>query len=201
MFALLLSAWALAQTPLPPRVVAIIPMGAVDLAHLEAVAAVVQQRTDVQVRMDPQRQLPTAAYFARRKRWRAETILDSIELEPPAGAWKVIVVTAAEISTTKGAIQDWGIGGLGLIGGRSCVVSTFLLRKYSKSEETLRRRLADLTFHELGHTFGLEHCPKESCVMADAKGKLIQSLDRTFGRFCDACRRRVPRRVLRADAP
>ena len=84
----------------------------------------------------------------------SEKLLDALDARPPRDAWKVIALTEAEISTTKGSIPDWGIGGLGSIDGPSCVVSLYLLRKHSKTREALARRLADLAVHELGHTPG-----------------------------------------------
>src|SRR5512132_462218 len=182
--ALLCSA-LVAQSPGPERVVALVPFGDVPSAQLEAVSKAVQDRAHVVVRIDPARTLPPEAYYAPRKRWRAEKLLDAIDVAPPAGAWKVIAVTAAEISTTKGDILDWGIGGLGGIDGRSCVVSTYLLRKHSRTQPVLLRRLADLAVHELGHARGLDHCPIHRCVMRDAVGKLIKSIDSSSGQFCE----------------
>jgi hypothetical protein len=53
----------------------------------------------------------------------------------------VVAVTEAEISTTKGDIFDWGIAGLGNLGGLSCVVSAYIYKKHSKTKEDLLRRL------------------------------------------------------------
>ncbi len=194
--ALLCSA-LLAQSPAPERVVALVPFGDVPSEQLEAVSKAIADRANVVVRIDPTRALPPEAYYAPRKRWRAEKLLDAIDLDAPAGAWKVIGVTAAEISTTKGDIVDWGVGGLGGIDGRSCVVSTFLLRKHSRTQPVLLRRLADLAVHEFGHTIGLDHCPIKRCVMRDAFGRLIKSIDSSSGQFCERCRRLVRLGVLK----
>jgi archaemetzincin len=194
--ALLCSA-LVAQSPAPERVVALMPFGDVPSEQLEAMSKAIADRVNVTVRIDPTRPLPPEAYYAPRKRWRAEKLLDAIDADPPAGAWKVIGVTAAEISTTKGAILDWGIGGLGSIDGRSCVVSTYLLRKHSRTKAVLLRRLADLAVHEFGHTIGLDHCPTKRCVMRDAFGRLIKSIDSSSGQFCERCRRLVRLGVLK----
>jgi archaemetzincin len=171
----------------PQRVVAIVPLGAVKQEYLERVVQEIQARMDVQVRIEPQRELPTEAFYKLRKRWRAEKLLAVLDANLPAGAWKVMGVTEAQISTTKGDIIDWGIAGLGRLGGQSCVVSSFIYKKHSKSKKVLLRRLGDLAVHELGHTLGFPHCEVKGCVMADAKGKAIKSADNSSGQYCAQC--------------
>src|SRR5688500_17068948 len=99
-----------------PRVVAIVPFGKVEQVYLDEVASAVKARVDVEVRFEPMRPLPKEAFYPPRQRWRAEKLLDAIDADPPAGGWKVIAVTHAEVSTTKGEIHDWGIAGLGNLG-------------------------------------------------------------------------------------
>jgi archaemetzincin len=185
--AALLSAAVAAAADAPQRVVVIVPLGSVKAEYLERVSQELRSHLDVQVRVDPQRELPAEAFYKPRKRWRAEQLLSALDVAPPEGAWKVVGVTEAEISTTKGEIFDWGIAGLGNIGGRSCVVSTFIYKKHSKTKEALLRRLGDLAVHEFGHTLGFPHCDVKGCVMADAKGKAIQSADASSGQYCEQC--------------
>lgn len=44
--------------------------------------------------------------------------------------------------------------------------------------------------HEIGHTFGLDHCPTPRCLMEDAKGT-ITTVDGEDGGFCQTCRQRL----------
>lgn len=179
-----------------PRLVAVVPFGKVDQTTLKQVATALESGLQVKARIDAERPLPKEAYYAPRKRWRAEKLLDAIDAAPPEGAWKVVIVTDAEISTTKGDIFDWGIGGLGTMGGRSCVVSTHIIKKRSKTKKQTAERLAKLAVHELGHTLGLEHCEVFACVMADAKGKLIRSLDVSTHQYCGRCKKQLPEALL-----
>lgn len=189
---------ALAEGPL----VVILPLGSVEREYLDEVASAIQARVDVRVRFDPPRALPKSAFYEPRKRYRAEKLIDFVQSDFPQDAWKVVAVTQAEISTTKGAIQDWGIAGLGLIGGQTCVLSTHIYQKHSKTKAALLRRLDDLAVHEFGHTLGLEHCPTDGCVMRDAKGNAIKSADTSTLRYCDRCRGSLPvpiQQLLRDD--
>ncbi|WP_164017643.1 archaemetzincin [Pyxidicoccus trucidator] len=173
--------------PAPERVVAILPFGSVSQDILDRVAQALQERLHVQVRFEPQRELPKAAWYAPRRRWRAEKLLEAIDADPPKGAWKVVAITEAEISTTKDDIPDWGIAGLGSLSGQSCVLSTRIYRKHSKTQAVLLRRMEDLAVHEFGHTLGFDHCETEGCVMSDAKGKAVSSADSSTGHYCARC--------------
>lgn len=193
-----------AAEPAAERVIAIVPLGKVGQDILDRVAWDIQLRLRVKVRFEPQRELPKEAFYAPRKRWRAEKLLEFIDAAPPQGAWKVVAVTEAEISTTKGDIQDWGIAGLGNLPGLSCVVSSHIYRKHSKTREVLLRRVGDLAVHELGHTLGFDHCETEGCVMADAKGKAIKSADKSSGQYCERCLRSLSpeeRALVKKPAP
>jgi archaemetzincin len=183
----LLSAPLALAADAPQRVVAIVPLGPVKQESLERVAQEIQARLNVQVRIEPQRELPAQAFYKPRKRWRAELLVDALEAVLPPGAWRVVGVTEAEISTTKGDIADWGIAGLGNIGGPGCVLSTFIYTKHSKTQEVLLRRLGDLAVHEFGHTLGFPHCEVQGCVMSDAKGKALKSADESSGQYCAQC--------------
>ena len=186
LLALLLAAAAPAE-----RVVALVPLGEVDPALVKLAVEAMRAQVACKVRVEPARALPKAAWYAPRQRWRAERILEALEKEPPENAWKVLALTSAEISTTKGSIPDWRVGGLGEVGGRAGVVSTWINERRARTKEDLHRRIADLVVHELGHTLGLQHCAGAGCVMRDAKGRLLEAQDVSRGRFCEMCRRRT----------
>lgn len=187
MFATLMFLATAATAPAPEHVVVILPFGKVNPATIEAVSAAVIEAADVKIRVDPQRPLPKDAWYAPRKRWRAEKFLDAIDADPPEGAWKVLALTQVEISTTKNEFPDWGIVGLGNVGGLSSVTSTHIFKKWSKTNAVFLRRVTDSAVHEFGHTLGLDHCESTGCVMRDAKGKAVTSADTSTGHFCEVC--------------
>ncbi len=173
--------------------VVIVPLGDVLPSHVRAVSESLKGEYGVEVEVAQAQPLPKAAWYGPRRRWRADRILERRSgLKWPPHAAKVVFLTDAEISVTKGDLPDWGIGGLGLIGGRACVVSSFLIRRSSGQDgKKLRERLGRLAVHEVGHTLGLPHCGVFACVMNDAKGKLIRSLDNSTGVLCGRCRKVV----------
>ncbi|MES2659962.1 MAG: hypothetical protein V4689_15180 [Verrucomicrobiota bacterium] len=71
------------------------------------------------------------------------------------------------------------------------MVSTFRLRAGKAGEKLFQARLVKVVNHELGHTFGLDHCPSAGCFMQAAGGK-IATVDGASGKPCDACAARLP---------
>ena len=68
---------------------------------------------------------------------------------------------------------------------------------YGRPEDTsvTLRRVTSEALHEVGHIFGLPHCPTDSCAMFFAN--TLSDTDRKRPRFCDNCRDRLglePRR-------
>jgi archaemetzincin len=179
------------------RVVALVPLGPVDRSVLDAIGRAIETRLQAKVRVDPARPVPEAAFRRERGRYRAEKILDALDRDPPEAAFKVLAVTEAEISTTKGRVEDFRVGGLGNVAGTSSVVSLWIFRQHSPSRPVFVRRAVDLSVHELGHTLGLPHCESPRCVMRDAKGKILSSVDTSSGQYCERCRARLPVGLLR----
>jgi archaemetzincin len=159
----------------------------------EAVSAI-EATYKVKVVVLPTKPLPDAAYYKPRRRYRAEKLLSALEGMMPSGEDKIVGLTEVDISTTKGEYPDWGIFGLGNMPGQACVVSTWRLSS-RKSQQTFRKRLGKVVVHELGHTFGLDHCPVRGCLMEDARGR-VSTVDRETG-FCESCRAKLRGFLLR----
>lgn len=126
--------------------------------------------------------LPRDAWYAPRRRYRAERLLAFLNrrLEGAPRTTRVLGLTTVDISTTKGSIRDWGIFGLGELGGRSCVVSTFRLRRRARDDAHRTLRVVTTAVHEVGHTLGLDHCTEPACIMRDAHGS-IATVDSSTG--------------------
>jgi archaemetzincin len=141
--------------------------------------------------------LPRDAWYAPRKRWRADVLLEHLlTLIPEAPAsTRVLGLTTKDISTTKGEHHDWGVFGLGYAPGQAAVISSHRLRRGAVDREQVRFRVATTAVHEVGHTFGLDHCPEERCPMQDAQGG-IENTDTSTGRLGPECRAK-----LEADHP
>lgn len=138
--------------------------------------------------------LPSKAYYKPRNRYRAEILLEFLDSLRSNRYTRILGLTQTDISTTKGSYEDWGIFGLGAISAGPCVVSSQRLRK-NATESEFKQRFCKVVIHELGHTFGLDHCPAETCIMTDYKGT-IKSLDISKMHFCAKCSQLIKRAIL-----
>ncbi len=140
----------------------------------------------MEVRVRPCEALPKEAYYPARKRYRAEKLLTHLNQTMPKDGWRILGLTDVDISTSKGAVADWGIMGLGELPGTATVISSFRCRKKARNPGHATVRLAKVAVHEIGHTLGLDHCPTVGCLMEDAMGKVVTT-DRERD-FCAHCR-------------
>jgi archaemetzincin len=166
------------------------PLGAaLPDADVAIVSTALTEIYGLEVKVLPRVELPRAAWYPPRKRWRAEKLLDFLRERLPADAARVLGLTAADISTTKGRIEDWGVMGLGEVPGTAGVISTFRCHKRARDDQHARERLAKVAVHEIGHTLGLDHCPVRGCLMEDAEGQVLTS-DREYD-LCPRCRAKL----------
>lgn len=157
--------------------------------ELEYVEAALRLYFPFPIRRLPEGALPQQAYYPPRRRYRAERLLEHLEQHTPGDAQVMMGLTEVDISTTKGAVYDWGILGLATLSGQQCVISSFRAKRDSKSSTHAKERLAKTVVHEVGHTIGLPHCPNYGCIMEDGKGS-VTTTDHERD-ICAACRARV----------
>lgn len=71
------------------------------------------------------------------------------------------------------------------LGGRAAVMSLARLTEAADSSRLASRAVKEAV-HELGHTFGLVHCPSAACVMSRSPG--LTAVDLKGDRLCADCR-------------
>jgi len=175
------------------REVQLVIYGAFPEALLDDISRGLWRELRVETLPVVRRELPAAAYYPPRRRYRAERLLDALEaLEAESPGAGRLGLTSVDISTTKGAHRDWGIFGLGSLGGDSAVVSTHRLRRGARDDAHLRLRVVSVAVHEVGHMLGLPHCEEPACVMNDAHGS-IRSVDEGPAGLGPACMEHLER--------
>lgn len=173
-----------------PVTVAIAPLGAFSEALIAEIDAGLRAELRASVVRAGPFALPRAAWYPPRRRYRAEALLDDLHARVGPPATRILGVTEVDISTTAHGVHDWGVLGLGDLGGTACVISMYRCRRNARDEAQVHFRMVTTCIHEVGHTLGLEHCPDPACLMTDARGSVL-TIDRCSGHLCASCRRRL----------
>jgi archaemetzincin len=156
-------------------------------SDLAFVVAMISQYYSLTVKISSAIPLPSRAYSRVDARFRGEFLLDILEAHIPSNAIKVVGLLARDMTMPVGHGQRRGVVGISALGEDACVVSTCRLPGAAHSRRTL---LAKAILHELGHAFGLEHCPQSQCLMHAGNGSLGY-LRHSEG-YCGQCRERLP---------
>jgi archaemetzincin len=103
----------------------------------------------------------------------------------------LLILTEKDICHYKNKENpEWGVFGLGLRPGKTCIISTFRMHKRVSVKKTLER-LEKVVLHEIGHNLGLNHCTNNKvCMMNDANGT-IKQVDEEKVWFCNKCRAQI----------
>ena len=173
----------------------LIPLGApsrpgaepgLDLLEYLAAALARTFRTPCQIR--PETFDLSFALDPGRQQYHSTAILQRLEraVDPDA---RVLGVTASDLYVP---ILTF-VFGEAQLDGYCAVVSTARLKEefygLPPRQELLRERLLKEAAHELGHTFGLRHCPDWRCVMTASHD--VERLDVKGAEFCRACRKPI----------
>jgi archaemetzincin len=185
-----------------PTKVGIQPFGKIDQEEVDSVKTAINRMFDFEVAVMDRIDLPQTAYTEiRYPRYRADSLVEWISNHVPDSLDLVIGLTKKDISTTKyqkgtkkikepeWQYRDFGIFGLGRVGGNACVVSSNRLHK-NASKDLFYKRLTRISCHEVGHVLGLRHCPEQNCLMNDAN-ETIKTIDNSTGELCAKCWKKI----------
>ncbi len=165
----------------------VVPVGNVETDLLEESRDVLEHIYGTDVVLRSSVSIPPDAYDEKHEQYHAE---DFIDIATSAGNGdKNIAVTPVDIYYRR---RNY-VFGLAYLDGKGCVVSTNRLRmtadggELEKPKQTgiVEDRVRTEVVHEIGHTFGLQHCDDETCVMSFSP--TVREVDSKFERPCPTC--------------
>lgn len=124
--------------------------------------------------------LPSQYFNKERNRYLASGLLD--ELAKHRNNDAVIGVTDYIIFKPNKKSDTFGIMGMSYTNTFKSIVSA---KTPLNGKEQSKDNICKLALHELGHGFGLKHCPNETCYMVDAEGTM--KIENAIG-FCESCK-------------
>ncbi len=131
------------------------------------------------------------SFDARRQQYEATLILAGLLRHLPDTGSKIVGVTPVDLFIPVLTF----VFGLSQLSGPGALISTFRLRNefygLPRDDRLLFERTAKGAIHELGHAFGVVHCPDFRCVMHAAT--YVEEVDLKQPRFCRDCQAELDR--------
>jgi archaemetzincin len=164
------------------KIVYIQPLGDVNKEYMDYLKTSVKEFYGYECVIKPKVALTSDILANSKTRYEASKILNKFNSNQ-----NTLIITEKDIAHKKNDdFPEWGIFGLGLRPGKTCIISTFRLKKNVSTQKMLER-LKKVALHEIGHNLGLEHCSNnKECMMNDADGT-IKQVDREKIWFCNKC--------------
>ena len=163
--------------------VVLAPIGEMDPWFCEVIARAVERVFACRTEIRPLLSDVEFARDAQRRQYHSTPILERLAVRAPEGVLKVIAVTQVDLFIP---ILTY-VYGEAQLGGKSAILSIHRLQEgFAAANPSLQCRLAKEAVHELGHTFGLRHCPERTCIMHYCRS--TQDVDRKSEQLCRHCR-------------
>lgn len=168
-------------------VIALVPIGLDEEGILESLSKDLIRVFECQVRIVNCLRIPASSYNPRRNQYRASLFLTALRRSMDTEKKdKVLGVTN----------KDLYVEGLNFVFGQAelpgsfAVISIARLHQcfYGLPEDRVLffNRAIKEAVHELGHTFGLRHCPNSDCVMWFSNS--LHETDRKSAELCQSCK-------------
>ncbi|MBI2952790.1 MAG: archaemetzincin family Zn-dependent metalloprotease [Chloroflexi bacterium] len=149
-------------------------------------------RFGLDCKVAPTIDLTEDAYDPMRDQYLAAIILSNLKRMGFPEAKKVLGIVGEDLY----ADELNYVFGQAELGGKYGVISTKRLLPPGSDESLLYERTFKEAVHELGHTFGVGHCPSVQCVMHFSN--TIHDTDVKAARFCNLCESWLSTRMKRA---
>ena len=164
----------------------IVPIGDLPAQVKREASAALRGVYDCEVTVAEEQSIPDGAFDRSRNQYRAEQF---IELASRVGTGeKNIGITSQDLYYRR---RNY-VFGLAYLNGNGSVISTHRLQTSSDGgitskpqSEVFADRVRKEVVHEIGHTFGLEHCDNSKCVMSFSP--TVREVDVKEENLCGTC--------------
>ena len=140
---------------------------------------------------------PQFAFSPSRSQYHSTLILSRLLQFMPDQYQKVIGITSLDLFIPVLTF----VFGEAQLNGRAAVVSSFRLHNefygMPQNKKLFKERHLKEGMHELGHTFGLIHCPDYNCVLHPST--YVGEIDLKTSHFCTICKNMLFQRIKNND--
>jgi len=164
------------------------PIGEIPNNILDHLSKALEERFGVSVKARPRIDIPEEAYNKARGQYHSTPILDSLKVNIPEDADKVLGIIDKDLYVPE---LNFVFGEADLSFGVALISLSRLKQEFyglSKDDRIFFKRAVKEAVHELGHTYGFRHCRNSKCVMFFSNS--LADTDRKGADFCEDCRRK-----------
>lgn len=168
------------------------PFAGIDRKVMERMGKELEKVFGFPYKIGPSKELPINAYHRKRHQWHSTTILErALNVNVPQDVERVLGLTNVDLFAE----------GLNFVFGEAdpfhgaAIISLFRLNPeyymLPPNEGLFHQRVIKEAIHELGHTYGLDHCSNSKCIMFFSN--TLADTDRKGPGFCDECKKKLKR--------
>ena len=178
------------NSSLEQDVITLVPIGMDEQDFLKVLARELEGAFNLPVRVVNRLELPVNSFNPRRNQYQAEHFLKALRRSlAPKKQEKVLGITDKDLYVEG---LNFVFGQAELPGSHAVISFTRLHQSfydYPEDRDLFFKRVVKEAVHELGHTFGLKHCPNSHCVMFFSNS--LHDTDRKSYEFCQPCKKRL----------
>jgi len=164
----------------------LVPVGKIEEWILKTLDDHLEETFKCEVETGKGMRVPQEAYNSRRNQYFSSFILNKLrQAIKPAKPQKILAISDVDLYVESLNF----VFGEAELGGHFAIISLARLRQsfygFPGDKALFLERAKKEAVHELGHTFGLRHCPNPECVMHFSNS--LRDTDRKRASFCSRC--------------
>jgi archaemetzincin len=167
----------------------IVPIGSVDADILKNIVNALEKIFHSRVELGKEIPIPQDSYDSKRRQHHSTIILRKMQVVKPKSFDMMLCVTDVDLYVP----QLNFVFGEADVSSRVTVVSLTRLRQefygLHPDKKLFCERAIKEAIHELGHTYGLDHCQNPKCIMYFSNS--IRDTDRKGPGFCNNCKNKL----------
>lgn len=165
--------------------VSIVPFGSINSAFVEWLKRQLSEITGMNVSSTQRRNIPRIPFDNQTRRYLGNALLEYLQMmEKPGNSTFLGLIDADCYAEGLNYIF-----GQAVLKGQAAIVALARLRQsfygFADNESSFKLRALKESVHEIGHTWGLHHCPDPHCVMHFSNS--IKDTDEKPAKFCNRC--------------